>query len=555
MGRVGIRAGEWPLILLIAVAVAVPVAFAPVLALAAAAVLIVLGFVVFNAGALLLLMVAAFPWDDMLGYPTETISMIKLLGALLLVGYFLRSLARDEDVRLPPTLPSLVIFTMLVLLSLMASGDVASGLSKTLRYLLFAAFSFLVVQLIRSRAQMTALLRVLVVSSTAAALYGVVLLIKGDVDRVSGPIGEANDFAYLLASVLPFAVYLTLRDRRWRTWWVLSSGVLILALLGTLSRGALVGLAAVVLWAVATRRTRFGGVLAGLFVIAGVLALALTLWRPLIDERLAAKQKVATANVESRKEYWRAAALDGGRPAAAGRRARALRDREPQLRPQRPAQHRGPGRPQRLPGGAGRGRVPDAAGLPGVHRRVLGADLAGAKTVSRRRRRRRAARDGRRTGLAGRGDRLGELPLGADVGAAVAARRAGGGARARAAAARVKVALVTSLERGGPLEHAVLLARDLVTLGADVRAVAVDERVAERFDAVGARVAVLPLVRPFDPAGAVRVRRFVAGADVVHTHDRRSGLWVRVLRARGRRARATRCTASRAVPDRGSSLR
>ena len=220
----------------------------------------------------------------------------------------LRSLARDEDVRLPPTLPSLVIFTMLVLLSLMASGDVTSGLSKTLRYLLFAAFSFLVVQLIRSRAQMTALLRVLVISSTAAALYGVVLLIKGDVDRVSGPIGDANDFAYLLASVLPFAVYLTLRDRRWRTWWVICCGVLILALFGTLSRGALVGLAAVVLWAVATRRTRFGGVLAGLFVVAGVLALALTLWRPLIDERLAAKEKVATANIESRKEYWGAAA-------------------------------------------------------------------------------------------------------------------------------------------------------------------------------------------------------------------------------------------------------
>ena len=150
--RIGIRAGEWPLILLIAVAVAVPTAFAPVLALGAAAVLIVLGFVVFNAGALLLLMVAAFPWDDMLGFPTATISMIKLLGALLLIGYFLRSLARDEDVRLPPTLPALVIFTMLVLLSLMASGDVASGLNKTLRYLLFAAFSFLVVQLIRSRA-------------------------------------------------------------------------------------------------------------------------------------------------------------------------------------------------------------------------------------------------------------------------------------------------------------------------------------------------------------------------------------------------------------------
>ena len=74
----------------------------------------------------------------MLGFPTETVSIVKILGALLLVGYFLRALSRDEDVRLPSTLPALVAFTMLVLLSLMLSGDVESGLSKTLRYLLFA---------------------------------------------------------------------------------------------------------------------------------------------------------------------------------------------------------------------------------------------------------------------------------------------------------------------------------------------------------------------------------------------------------------------------------
>ena len=93
----------------------------------------------------------------------------------------------------------------------------------------------------------------------------------------------------------------------------------------------------------------------------------------------------------------------------------------------------------------------------------------------------------------------------------------------------MKVGLVTSIPRGGPVEHAVLLARDLITLGVEVRAVAVDERIAARFAAVGARVAVIPLVRPFDPAGAVRVRRFLRGVDVIHTHDRRSGLWVRVL--------------------------
>ncbi len=238
-----------------------------------------LGAVVFNAGALLALLVAAFPWDDMLGIPTETVSIVKILGALLLVGYFLRALSRDEDVRLPSTLPWLVAFTMLVLLSLMLSGDVASGLSKTLRYLLFAAFTFLFVQLVRSRAELLTVIRVLVISSTLAALYGTVSFVTGNVERVSGPIGEANDFAYVLASVLPFAVYLVLRDRRLRVLWAGCSVLLVLALFGTLSRGALVGLAAVVLWAVATRRTRVGGVLAvtvrrGRDAAAGVHAVA-----------------------------------------------------------------------------------------------------------------------------------------------------------------------------------------------------------------------------------------------------------------------------------------
>jgi O-antigen ligase len=306
--RLGIRGAEWPPIVLIALAVALPTALAPVYAIAATGLLLVLGAVVFNAGALLALMVAAFPWDDMLGFPTETVSIIKILGALLMIGYFLRALSRDEDVRLPSTLPALVAFVMLVLLSLMLSGDVESGLSKTLRYLLFGAFTFLFVQLVRSRAELVTILRVLVTSSTVAALYGIVNFVTGHVERVSGPIGEANDFAYVLASVLPFGVYLTLRDRRLRVLWALCSAVIVLALFGTLSRGALVGVAAVVLWAVATRRTRVGGVLAGTVVVAGTLLLAFTLWRPLIDERLAAKSVVAQANVDSRQAYWSAAA-------------------------------------------------------------------------------------------------------------------------------------------------------------------------------------------------------------------------------------------------------
>ena len=97
----------------------------------------------------------------------------------------------------------------------------------------------------------------------------------------------------------------------------------------------------------------------------------------------------------------------------------------------------------------------------------------------------------------------------------------------------MKVALVTSIPRGGPVEHAVLLARELVALGVEVSAVACDVELAGRFDAVGARAAVIPLRTSGDWAGAVRAHRFVAGADVIHSHDRRAGLWMRLGPAHG----------------------
>lgn len=93
----------------------------------------------------------------------------------------------------------------------------------------------------------------------------------------------------------------------------------------------------------------------------------------------------------------------------------------------------------------------------------------------------------------------------------------------------MKVALVTSIPRGGPIEHAVLLARDLTALGVDVRAVVCDERLAARF----LRAAVIPLRHQLDAVNAVRAHCYVADADIVHSHDRRAGLWMRV--APGRR--------------------
>lgn len=304
-----VREGLGPAVLaaLLAAVVAVASVYAPLLALGAAAGLAVLALVVADARILLLLLVAAFPWDDALPYPTETVSVIKLLGALLLVGYLLRALGRAEPVLLPPTLLPIVLFTILMLFSLLLSEDIATGLSKTLRYLLFATFFFLFCQLVRTRGMLLWVLRVLTISTTAAALVGLLAFLAGRVTRASGPIGEANDFAYLIATVIPLAAYLARFDGVRRGFWWACVMILFATVLATLSRGAIVGLLAVVLWTVGTGRVRAGGVFAGAVVVIGIIVVALTFWRPLIDERLTEKGVIASENVNSRQALWNGA--------------------------------------------------------------------------------------------------------------------------------------------------------------------------------------------------------------------------------------------------------
>jgi glycosyltransferase involved in cell wall biosynthesis len=91
----------------------------------------------------------------------------------------------------------------------------------------------------------------------------------------------------------------------------------------------------------------------------------------------------------------------------------------------------------------------------------------------------------------------------------------------------VKVALVTTIERGGPIEQSLLLARGLARAGAEVLVTCANEQLAERFATDGVRAEIAPIRHQADLAGARRVWRLARGADVIHAHDRRAGLWVR----------------------------
>jgi len=93
----------------------------------------------------------------------------------------------------------------------------------------------------------------------------------------------------------------------------------------------------------------------------------------------------------------------------------------------------------------------------------------------------------------------------------------------------MKVGLVSTLERGGPVEHTVTLASGLAAAGVEVRAVCATPAIAARLEAAGTCATVAPLRHQLDVAGARRVRRALAGVDVVHAQDRRAGLWTRLL--------------------------
>jgi O-antigen ligase len=291
----------------LAAAVAYLASVAPLAAIAAVAGVVVLVLVLTHPYATLLLLLAALPFEGLLGYPSETVSVVKLLGLLLLVSYVINVLLTDKPLRLPPTGVAVGVFLVLVVVSLTFSPDPSAGTGKVLRYVLFAGFFFLAIQLLDNRERLLTALRVLTLSVTGAAIYGLVPFLQGDAPRTAGGIVDPIEVGYLFAALLPLAVYLMLEDRRWRWVWAACFPVILAATLATLSRGAVVALLALLIWGIATRRIKLGALLAAALTVVAVVGVGYLLWGSVIEERLEQKQTVAAKNVQSREALWRGA--------------------------------------------------------------------------------------------------------------------------------------------------------------------------------------------------------------------------------------------------------
>lgn len=280
----------------------------PLLAVVGMVVAAVALLVILRPDALLLLLVAALPWEGALAYPSDTVSVVKLLGALLLAAWLWQVAAGNQRVVLTGSLLPVGLFACSIGLSLALSPDAGEGLVKALRYALYIVFFFLVTQMAQDAPQVRRIVRVFVLSAAAAAAWALYLfLIAGAVPRAAGPITDPNDFGYLQACVLPLAGYLLVAEKRRRLLWGLCFALMAGAILASLSRGALVGLGGLLVWALVTRRIPLGGLVLAAGTVLAVGGIAAVIWSPLINDRLQSHDKIAQQNVNSRIAFWSAA--------------------------------------------------------------------------------------------------------------------------------------------------------------------------------------------------------------------------------------------------------
>ena len=100
----------------------------------------------------------------------------------------------------------------------------------------------------------------------------------------------------------------------------------------------------------------------------------------------------------------------------------------------------------------------------------------------------------------------------------------------------MRVVYVSTIERGGPLTHLRQLVPRVAAEGVDVQVLCGSEELAETFRRLDVPAEAVPVANKLDVRGAAALLSRLQGADLVHTHDRRAGLFGRLAgRLRGAR--------------------
>lgn len=244
--------------------------------------------------------VAVEPWGDLLRelHPAA----IKVAGALLFLSWLVR-LTRDPrpaGLRHPAVIAVAALVTVVLASFAVHGADLATGLDHATTYASYALVVVVLVDTVRTGRPGGAVARRLVMafalSCTAAGVVALIgFLLEGG--RAAGPLEDPNDLAFFLVAALPL---LLVGGRRTAALRAACAIVLVVALLATFSRGALVGLAVALLVAVVLGAVRLSSAI-GVGVAAAVAVGAL--WAAnadVVDRSLEEKSNIASDNVSSR---------------------------------------------------------------------------------------------------------------------------------------------------------------------------------------------------------------------------------------------------------------
>ncbi|GAA4752250.1 O-antigen ligase family protein [Nocardioides endophyticus] len=302
------QTGRWTVVapLLVAATLGVLAGFAPLPALLGLLALAVCAAVVLRLNWIALVLVVVSVFEDYTARAEP--SAVKGLAVLLVLAWVVRRCrGRLYDGPRSQVLVAALGFAVVLLLATALHNNGQAGLDVLLRYAGFLGVLFVLADVMRGGLRPERVAQVYVAACAVAAFCGLVTFAVGADRRVGGPIGDPNDFAFFLlpAVALGVAVRRT-TGRRWP--WDAATVVVLVAVFGTLSRGALVGLAAIVVVAVATGMVRLRSAAALTGVVAVVTGLVALTFPALVAVSLQQKDFVAQQNVSERLDLWTAAA-------------------------------------------------------------------------------------------------------------------------------------------------------------------------------------------------------------------------------------------------------
>lgn len=259
---------------------------------------------------LLLALVATAPLETSIVIsPNPQITVTKIVGLLAIAGFLVHLLATRRPLRLMWTHGVVVALLLLALVSTLQARDSSLALATSLRYASFGALYFIVSHLGEDRRLLRRIIWSLSIAATVAGLLALQRYLSGEAYAAVTLIGDPNDDAFSWVTTLPLTLWLfSVVGRRVRPLIVVMVGTMLTATVFSFSRGALVGLAAGILWELVVERRHLRLILGATVatVVASIIVLGANPEQ--FEISLSGKQKVAAHNVEGRLDAWTVAA-------------------------------------------------------------------------------------------------------------------------------------------------------------------------------------------------------------------------------------------------------